>query len=146
MTVSTIFGRTKGEVKSLLETHVKNVGLVQDVRGYRSYRSDVSPLLVVSTDGYSYRDADDGEFVHLVIATFVRYDPEEDEEEQAEERLDEIEQKLNELFSPKEGMFSQRPGYWGDTEFPRPSTRPASEQDRRIRSSQKFIRFLVYGV
>lgn len=140
--MTTIFSRTKDELKVILDARLTTPGTVQAVRAYRSYTLDVSPLLVITIQGYDQRLSDGAEFVDVTIATIAKFEG-ADEEEAAEDVLDNVEAELNLLFGPDDGEYQVHKGYWGAVDFSQPSTRPPSPFGPGTRYAEKYLRFVV---
>lgn len=140
----TIFGQIKDELDSILTTHLLDPEIVQEIRGYRSYSLDETPLLIISTSGYGYRESDTGELVDITIVTVVKFTG-VTEEEGAEQALDDIEQILNDLFNPDDGTYQVHAPYWGAVDFYQPSIRPPSPFGPGTRYAEKYMRFIAYG-
>lgn len=138
-----IFSTVKDELKSVLDTHLTNSSIVQEVRGYRSFTfKDVSPLLILTVNGYGYRESDGASEVDIMLVTVVRFSG-ESEEETAEQVLDDIEEAIIDLFNPDDGTYQTHPGYWGAVDFYQRSERPTSPLEPGIRYARKHLRFIV---
>ncbi len=140
--MATIFSKIKAQVKSQLETHLETPGTVADVLGYRAYALDVTPLLIITTNGYGLRLSDGAELPEITIATYIKFSG-ASEEEPAEAALDDIESMLNWLYSPDDGEYQVHHPYWGAVDFQRASIRPPSPFGPGTRYAEKYLQFVV---
>ncbi len=132
-----IFSRIKSELGTVLERELKDTGIVQEVRTYRSFKFEPSPMTIITTSGTE----DEGETVNVTIATIIKF-ADETEVETAEQVLDDVEQVLINLFGRKREIKAERPS-WGAVVIAKASERPASPMGAGFRYSEFYLRFTV---
>lgn len=137
----TIFSDPKDELETILTEHLVTPGTIKVIRKFRSYDFDQTPLLVIMTDGYDERTADEADEIDITLVTITKFSG-QSEEEAAETVLDTVDDKLVELFR-KDGDYQVNPGKWGAVDFPRRSIRPPSPFDAGYRYSEFYLRFIT---
>lgn len=128
------------ETAGILDTILVKQELAAEVRPYRSYTLDVSPLVVLSSVGNLEREEDLADEYDLVVAVIVRFDG-QDEEQDAEQALNAIEEQINHCFARKGDHQSNEP-HWQAVSFYQRSIRPPSPFGPGTRYLEKYLRFV----
>lgn len=140
-----IFSDIKTEFETLA-TGLLVPTYAQEIIDYRAYTMDVSPVVIMTTQGY-FRDtqADDREMVDMTLVIVARFEGDtpadrQSEEEAAEAALDDIEWQIISNFGV-EGQYQTRPGVWLGIDFYQRSTRPPSPLGIGTRYGEIYLRF-----
>ena len=136
----TIFEDLRDSLGELLDELLVNEELVKQVRRYRSYTFDVSPLVIITGSGYSERQNDFADVPDITIATVVQFSGAE-EEEYAERMLDRVDQALIDAFRVDGTHQARSP--WRAVDIWQRGIRPASPFGPGTRYSEFYLRFVL---